>query len=141
MIINYYYLWFRKKSDSQSFYQEIDANLSTPYFNHPIKHTGLLNMSRNEFHSKSKVIYEGNQLYDFDSLLSKNRVSTFNIDFKGLQTKFNINPYSLPQLVSFEVSSDSYYHKFSLEVALKDSFALKSDTKLNGREIIVSLSK
>jgi hypothetical protein len=109
--------------------------------NHPIKHTGLLNVSRNEFHSKSKVIYEGNQLYGFDSLLSKNGVSTLNIDFKGLQTKFNINPYSLPQLVYFQVSSDGYYHKSNLEVALKDSFALKSDTKLNGREIIVSFLK
>jgi len=98
-------------------------------------------MSRNEFHSKSKVIYEGNQLYDFDSLLSQNGVSTLDINFKGLQTKFNINPYSLPQLVSFEVSSDNYYYKSNLEVALKDSFVLKSDTKLNGREIIVSLLK
>jgi hypothetical protein len=92
-------------------------------------------MTRNELELKSEVNYQGQQLYHFDSLLNKNGLSKLNVDLKGVQTKFNVNPYSIPQLASVEVSSDGYHHKSNVELVPKTSFALKSDTKRNARNI------
>jgi hypothetical protein len=92
-------------------------------------------MTRNEFELKSKLNYQGQQLYHFDSLLSKDGLSKLNVDLKGVQTKVNVNPYSLPQSASLEVSSDGYHHKSNVEFVPKTSFALKSDTKRNARNV------
>jgi hypothetical protein len=92
-------------------------------------------MTRNQYELKSELNSGGQQLYNFDSVLSKNGLSKLNFDLKGVQTKFNVNPYSLPQLASVEVSSDGYHHKSNVEFVPKTSFALKSDTKRNARNI------
>jgi hypothetical protein len=126
---------YKIKSDSQRTHHEIDAELKTPHSSYPIRHQGLLKMTRNELELKSEVNYQGQQLYHFDSLLNKNGLSKLNVDLKGVQTKFNVNPYSIPQLASVEVSSDGYHHKSNVELVPKTSFALKSDTKRNARNI------
>jgi len=131
--LNYNY---KIKSDSgRTVHHEVEAELKTPNSQYPIRHTGLLKMTRNDFHLKSKVNYEGNQLYNYESVLSRNGPSKVNIDLKGVQTKLDVNPYSIPQLAAIEVSSDGYHHKSNVELVPRSSFALKSDTKRNARNV------
>jgi len=127
---------YRIKSDSSRTHHEIDAELRTPHSRYPTRHTAMLRMSRDSLDLKSRVNYDGQQLYNFDSSLSSIGPSKFNVEYNGINGKFDVNPYSNPQLAGIEVTSDKYHHKSSVQLIPKTSFALKSDTKKNARNIL-----
>jgi hypothetical protein len=114
---------------------EMDFKLKTPA-NHVIRHSGLLKLSRNEFQLKSKLNSNENQIYSFDSQLSRVAPSQLDAQSNGYVLKVNADPYHVPQLASLEFSTpNAIQHKTYLEFIPKTSFSLKSDSKQNQKNI------
>jgi hypothetical protein len=120
-------------------HHEMDAQLKIAD-KHVIKHSGMLKMSPNEFQLKSKLIQNENPLYSVDSYLSRESPSQVEAHSFGYAVKASASPYSVPQLASVELWTPNarinpLHHKTNIEVIPRVSFALKSDTKRNSRNV------
>ena len=107
---------------------------------HMIKHSAVLKMSPKEFQLKSKLSNNDNQIYALDSYLSRENPSQVEAHSFGYAVKASASPYSVPQLASVELWTPNarinpFQHKTNIEVIPRVSFALKSDTKKNSRNI------
>jgi hypothetical protein len=131
---------YKTKSNERNgiIHHELETELMTPHKSpFPMKHSGLLRMTRDGFEVKSRAHANGRQLYALESVRSYNNPeqnSHFALDVSNVgRGRLEVNPYSVPRVASLDVVLPRYSdfeHKSNFELNPNDeSFSLNSQTK------------
>jgi len=131
---------YKTKSDARAgvMHHELETELMTPKSAYPMKHTGLLRMTRDGFELKSRAHANGQQLYDFDSVAAYNNPqqnSRVALDVSSVgRGALEFNRYSVPRVASLELTSPLFgnvEHKSNFELHPRASISLNSQTKIS----------
>jgi hypothetical protein len=130
---------YKTKSDPRAgvTHHELETELMTPHKSpFPMKHSGLLRMTRDGFEVKSRAHANGRQVYALESVGSYSNPqqnSRFALDVTSVgRGRLEFNPYSVPRVASLDVALPHYSdfeHKSNFELQPHASFSLNSQTK------------
>ena len=134
MNIEYHY---KIKSDARTTHHEVDAQVKTPSMRFPTQHIGLFRMTDDEMEIRSKLNQERQNIWEFESLLSRKEKSHLTMDTQVGSVKVEAAPFGSVNSASIDATGRKipFSHQSSYRIA-PESVQISSKTVLNQKPIL-----